>query len=69
MPTHGFEPFIESSLRLAYEEHFLPLKEKRIAAIQTLSGTGALKIGLDLVKKYLPESKISNFVKYVILKK
>lgn len=57
LPIHGYEPFIEGSLRLAYDENTPALKEKRIAAIQTLSGTGAVKMGLDLIRKYLPESK------------
>lgn len=56
LPIQGYEPFIEGSCRIAYEEGFVGIKEKRIAAIQTLSGTGAVRVGLDLCKKYLPES-------------
>uniref|UniRef100_UPI003F662BD7 aminotransferase class I/II-fold pyridoxal phosphate-dependent enzyme n=1 Tax=Listeria monocytogenes TaxID=1639 RepID=UPI003F662BD7 len=30
----------------------------RIATLQTLGGSGALKVGADLLKRYLPDSQV-----------
>jgi aspartate/tyrosine/aromatic aminotransferase len=56
LPVEGLESFIKGSARLAYSENNKALKEKRIAAVQSLSGTGAVRLGMELVKKYLPAS-------------
>jgi aspartate aminotransferase len=34
------------------------LKEGRIAATQTISGTGALRIGLDFMARFFPHKSI-----------
>ena len=52
LPVQGSEIFINSTLKIAYGEEYLPIKENRIGAIQTLSGTGALRLGLEFCKKY-----------------
>lgn len=56
-PVEGSEIFIQSSLKVAYGENYIPLKENRIGAIQSLSGTGALRLGLEFCKKFLDNSK------------
>lgn len=52
-PIIGNASFIEQAVKLAYGEKSVPLKEKRIAGVQTLSGTGALRVGLDFCKRFL----------------
>lgn len=49
---------IEESLRLAYGEDSEFIKDKRIAAVQTLSGTGACRLFADFQKRFLPDSHI-----------
>lgn len=34
------------------------LAQKRVATIQTLGGSGALKVGADFLKKYFPDSGV-----------
>jgi len=58
LPIEGSEIFINSALKIAYGEDFLPLKENRMGAIQSVSGTGALRIGLEFCKKFIEISKI-----------
>jgi Aminotransferase class I and II len=53
LPIAGYAGFIDQAVRLAYGDNCTPLKEKRIAAVQTLSGTGAIRVGLDLIKRFL----------------
>lgn len=57
LPVEGSDIFIQSALKVAYGENYAPLKEKRIGAIQSLSGTGALRLGLEFCKKFLDSSK------------
>lgn len=40
LPIGGLKSFIEKSVALAYGEDAACIKEKRVAAVQTLSGTG-----------------------------
>lgn len=49
----GHQPFIESGLKLAYGDYII---SDFIAATQTVSGTGALRIGFDFIKKNTPGS-------------
>jgi len=42
---------------LAYGPNSAPLKEGRIAITQTISGTGALRIGAEFLKRFYPGSK------------
>ena len=43
------------ALAFAYGRDCEALKEQRIAAVQTLSGTGACRIAADFYAKFLPE--------------
>ena len=48
----GVQEYIDASIEFAYGSDSLPLLEKRIAAIQTLSGTGACRIVGEFVKRF-----------------
>lgn len=54
LPISGFAPFVETAQKLILGESSVALKEKRVASIQTLSGTGALRIGFDFLRKFIP---------------
>lgn len=43
-PIAGDAGFVKHSLELAYGADSVPVKEGRVAAVQALSGTGALRI-------------------------
>ena len=49
LPIEGHASFIRNSLNLAYSNKNQALKEGRIAGIQTLSGTGAVFMGLHFL--------------------
>lgn len=54
----GSVNMIEESLKLAYGEDSDLIKDKRIGAIQSLSGTGACRIFADFQKRFCPGSQI-----------
>lgn len=54
----GSGNMIEETLKLAYGENSDLIKDKRIAAIQALSGTGACRIFADFQKRFSPDSQI-----------
>ncbi|CAM9425345.1 unnamed protein product [Phaeothamnion confervicola] len=65
---HGIPDFLQHALRFAYGEDSVPLKEMRIAAVQTMSGTGACRLAAELFAKvrghgaavYLPQQTWGN---------
>ncbi|CAN6272066.1 unnamed protein product [Urochloa humidicola] len=58
LPMGGSIKMIEESLKLAYGEESEFIKDKRIAAVQALSGTGACRLFADFQKRFLPDSQI-----------
>lgn len=48
----GLPAFVNKSLEFAYGEKSKPLLEKRIAALQTLSGTGACRVAGDFFRRF-----------------
>ncbi|EEC80783.1 hypothetical protein OsI_23308 [Oryza sativa Indica Group] len=58
LPMGGSIKMIEESLKLAYGENCEFIKDKRIAAVQALSGTGACRLFADFQKRFLPDSQI-----------
>lgn len=55
LPMGGDPEFCQNAINLAYKSDFKYLN--RIAAIQSLSGTGALKIGQRFISKFYPFKK------------
>ncbi|KAL9243726.1 hypothetical protein vseg_017580 [Gypsophila vaccaria] len=58
LPMGGSNHMVEETLKLAFGENSDFIKDKRIAAVQTLSGTGACRLFADFQKRYQPESEI-----------
>jgi aspartate aminotransferase len=50
----GIDGFVDKSIKLAYGGDNAAYLEKRIAAAQSLSGTGALRLGLTFFKEWYP---------------
>ncbi|PUZ60356.1 hypothetical protein GQ55_4G117900 [Panicum hallii var. hallii] len=58
LPMGGSVKVIDESLKLAYGEDSEFIKDKRIAAVQALSGTGACRLFADFQKRFLPDTQI-----------
>ncbi len=54
-PIDGLARYTQLALEFAYGASSAPLKEKRVAAMQTLSGTGACRIAGEFYARYLPK--------------
>ncbi|WFD02587.1 aspartate transaminase [Malassezia obtusa] len=57
LPITGLPQFDQLAATLAYGENSAPLKEGRIAATQSISGTGALRIGGEFLARHYPGPK------------
>ncbi|KAI5661901.1 hypothetical protein M9H77_21224 [Catharanthus roseus] len=58
LPMGGSIKMVEETLKLAYGENSDLIKDKRIAAVQALSGTGACRLFADFQKRFSPDSQI-----------
>ncbi|ARD58932.1 aromatic amino acid aminotransferase [Kosakonia radicincitans DSM 16656] len=58
LPMEGFAPYRSAVQTLLFGELHPALRAGRIAAIQTLGGSGALKVGADFLKSYFPDSEV-----------
>ncbi|XP_024004001.1 aspartate aminotransferase, mitochondrial [Eutrema salsugineum] len=54
----GSVKMVEETLKLAYGDDSEFIKDKRIAAVQALSGTGACRMFADFQKRFCPGSQI-----------
>lgn len=64
LPMHGLQTYNLSVQRLLFQAHHSVIAENRLATVQTLGGTGALKVGADflsqLFKEKLPTVHVSD---------
>ena len=58
LPIGGSKDFCDRSVELAYGENAACIKENRVAAIQTLSGTGSCRIMADFMHRYAPNASV-----------
>ncbi|RDU98856.1 aromatic amino acid transaminase [Trinickia dinghuensis] len=58
LPMAGYAPYREAVQSLVFGEQCAPRTEGRIATVQTLGGSGALKIGADFLKRYFPQAQV-----------
>eukprot|EP00210_Caulerpa_lentillifera_P006611 g6316.t1 len=58
LPIDGLPAFKQATSNLLLGADNAVLKEARVATIQTLSGTGALRIGGAFIQRFLPEASI-----------
>ncbi|KAH8555210.1 aspartate aminotransferase [Umbelopsis sp. PMI_123] len=56
-PITGLSDFTEAAGELAYGEDSAAIKEKRLAITQSISGTGALRIGAAFLSRWYPHAK------------
>ncbi len=58
LPMAGFADYREAVQSLVFGDDSTARTEGRIATVQTLGGSGALKVGADFVKRYFAGSRI-----------
>jgi len=54
LPIEGYDKFNDLAAKLLYGENAVVIKEKRVATVQSLSGTGALRLGAEFLKRFYP---------------
>ena len=58
LPMEGLNAYRKTIAPLLFGADHPVLAQKRVATIQTLGGSGALKVGADFLKKYFPDSGV-----------
>ena len=58
LPMEGLNCYRHAIAPLLFAADHPVLKQQRVATIQTLGGSGALKVGADFLKRYFPESGV-----------
>lgn len=58
LPMEGLNSYRHAIAPLLFGADHPVLKQNRVASIQTLGGSGALKVGADFFKRYFPQSRV-----------
>ncbi|AOA59715.1 amino acid aminotransferase [Acinetobacter larvae] len=58
LPMEGLQPYRQAIQQLLFAQDSPALAAQRIATIQTLGGSGALKVAADFLKQYFPEAEV-----------
>ncbi|BAN27085.1 amino acid aminotransferase [Caballeronia insecticola] len=58
LPMAGFAHYRDAVQSLVFGHDIPARADGRIASVQTLGGSGALKVGADFIKRYFPQSKL-----------
>lgn len=58
LPIDGLPKFKELAPKFLFGEDHPVIVEKRVCTVQSLSGTGALRLGADFIHKFIPNCKI-----------
>lgn len=53
----GYPSFRKHAIELSWGKDHVCVKEERVASMQTVSGTGGLKMGFLLLRKFFPRAK------------
>ncbi|MBQ9725766.1 MAG: aminotransferase class I/II-fold pyridoxal phosphate-dependent enzyme, partial [Neisseriaceae bacterium] len=58
LPMEGLAGYRKACQNLLFGENSEAVAQGRVATIQTLGGSGALKVGADFLRKYFPKAKV-----------
>ena len=58
LPIGGLKSFNEKSVKLAYGESAPCIQDGRVAAVQSLSGTGSCRLFAEFMRRYLPGAAV-----------
>ena len=56
IPIDGIPGYVSGSQKLIFGKDSPLLKEGRVCSAQTISGTGALRLGFDFIKQEFPST-------------
>ncbi len=57
-PIQGDPQFLDVATTLAYGKDSAAIAQKRLAAVQSLSGTGALRLGFELLRRFRGDAAV-----------
>lgn len=60
LPFKGLAEFGTRTAEFAFGKDAAVLKDKRVATVQSVSGTGALRVGAEFLAKYLPPANLTS---------
>lgn len=58
LPIDGVPAFVQANQELIFGKDAAVLKEKRVATIQSVGGSGALKLAIEFIKRFLGQDTI-----------
>jgi aromatic-amino-acid transaminase len=58
LPIEGITAYNQAVQNLLFGEGAALLRNQRVSTVQALGGTGALKIGADLLRRFVPEAQV-----------
>ena len=58
LPMEGVAGYISATQELLFGKESAALHDKRIATVQSVGGSGALKVGIELIRKFFPDSEV-----------
>jgi aromatic-amino-acid transaminase len=58
LPMDGMATYCREIQKLLFGEDSIAFKDKRVATIQSLGGSGALRVGADFLFRWFPQSKV-----------
>lgn len=58
LPIDGFPKFVQAASVLVFGSESPAIQQDRVAAVQSIGGTGALRIGADFLRAYVPGTTI-----------
>eukprot|EP00008_Paramoeba_atlantica_P002931 CAMPEP_0201487378 /NCGR_PEP_ID=MMETSP0151_2-20130828/12672_1 /ASSEMBLY_ACC=CAM_ASM_000257 /TAXON_ID=200890 /ORGANISM="Paramoeba atlantica, Strain 621/1 / CCAP 1560/9" /LENGTH=424 /DNA_ID=CAMNT_0047872389 /DNA_START=55 /DNA_END=1329 /DNA_ORIENTATION=+ len=58
LPIVGHQGFVDCAVQLAYGKDSQLIEDKRVAAVQALSGTGALRVAGEFIKRFAGDKTI-----------
>ena len=58
LPIEGIAPYRQLVQNLVFGANHEAVRAQRIATLQTLGGSGALRVGADFIKHYFPDTEI-----------
>ena len=59
LPIGGLKDFNQVSIKLAYGDNSPAIKDARVAAVQSLSGTGSCRLMGEFMQRWMPGSKVA----------
>jgi aspartate/tyrosine/aromatic aminotransferase len=58
LPQNGLKEFYEATKIFLLGNEDEAVKENRVASFQSISGTGALRLGMAFIEKFLPKDTV-----------